>query len=267
MDSPDFTTHAERFTGAGDSYDAFRPSPPEPLAEWLIRLLPSSDPEHVVDLGCGTGLSTRYWQGRPGRVTGVEPNDDMRRMAESRSLPGVFYLKGFSHATGLPDGCADIVTCAQSLHWMDPQATFREAARLLKEGGVFAAYDYDWPPLTSSWEIDAAYRECFLIAKELEASRNPNDLARWDKEGHLQRMRDSGRFRHVREFLLHHEERGNGPRILGLPRSQNSIVALLEAGVTEEELGIDKLRRLAETHFPYREEKWLWSVRVRVGIR
>jgi len=46
-------------------------------------------------------------------------------------------------ATDLPDGCADIVTCSQSLHWMVPESTFAEVARILRPGGVFATYDYD----------------------------------------------------------------------------------------------------------------------------
>ena len=40
---------------------------------------------------------------------------------------------------------ADIVTCSQSFHWMEPEPTLAEIARILRPGGVFAAYDYDWP--------------------------------------------------------------------------------------------------------------------------
>jgi ubiquinone/menaquinone biosynthesis C-methylase UbiE len=53
--------------------------------------------------------------------------------------------------TGLPDGGADVVTCAQSLHWMEPQSTFAEVARILRLGGAFAACDYDLLP-TIGWE-------------------------------------------------------------------------------------------------------------------
>jgi len=84
--------------------------------------------------------------------------------------PQALFLDGFSHCTGLPAGGAQIVTCMQSLHWMEPRGTFEEARRLLCPGGVFAAVDYDWPPVTGSWKADLAWRECNDRAVRLEAT-------------------------------------------------------------------------------------------------
>lgn len=168
----------DRFTGepgAGGyaaGYDRFRPAPPDMLAVILARMagvalagdttpgLPALGT--VVDLGSGTGLSTRYWAARAARVVGVEPTDAMRRQAEEagRAFTNIAYSRAFSHETGLPYQSADIVSCSQSLHWMHPVLTFREAARVLRPRGVFAASDYDWPPATGSWEADAAYQAC-----------------------------------------------------------------------------------------------------------
>src|SRR5690606_15398774 len=104
-------------------------------------------PALVVDVGSGTGLSTRLWAGRADQVIGIEPGDDMRRQAEAQTAaPSVRYQPGYSTATGLPDACADIVTVSQALHWMEPEPTFAEMARILRPGGVFAAFDCDWPP-------------------------------------------------------------------------------------------------------------------------
>src|SRR3984893_18785877 len=85
-------------------------------------------------------------------------NDDMRTQAIRKIehhpyAAHIAYREGVAHRTGLPDGCADIVTCAQSLHWMEPTSTLAEVARILRPGGLFAAYDYDWPP-TLHWELD-----------------------------------------------------------------------------------------------------------------
>ena len=55
-------------------------------------------------------------------------------LASAAEAPGVEYREAFAQATGLEDGVADIVTCSQSLHWMDPQPTFAEAARVLRPG-------------------------------------------------------------------------------------------------------------------------------------
>lgn len=75
----------------------------------------------------------------------------MKAQAESETLaPNVDYLERFASNTGLAEESADIVSCSQSLHWMEPESTFAEAARILRPGGVFTAYDYKWPPVVHS---------------------------------------------------------------------------------------------------------------------
>src|SRR5215203_1662198 len=141
-------------TGFAEGYDRHRPRPPAFLLETLSRYARVERPAVVVDLGCGTGLSTRAWSGLAERIVGVEPNPAM--LAAAGPAPGVEYREAFAEDTGLEDGRADIVSCSQSLHWMDPQPTFAEAARILRRGGLFVAYDYDWPPVIDP-EVDEAY--------------------------------------------------------------------------------------------------------------
>ena len=63
--------------------------------------------ERVLDLGCGTGLSTLVWDGRCRQVIGVEPSEDMLAIARQKTRPGLSFVRAFAHQTGLPDGCAD----------------------------------------------------------------------------------------------------------------------------------------------------------------
>jgi len=265
-DEETFATNIERFTGFADQYDRSRPTPPERLASLLIDLAQVESGGTVVDLGCGTGLSTRYWEGKVGQVIGVEPTDAMRTQAQAQGGQGLFYLRGFSHATGLPDASADIVTCAQSLHWMDPPSTFAEVARILRPGGVFAACDYDWPPVTGLWQVDAAYLECDQRGRAIERELNLSPGLKFsEKSGHLGRMQASGAFRWTREVLLHHEDEGDAERLAGLLFSQGGIQTLLKAGITEDELGITAFRDLVRRLMPDKR-RWLWCSRVRVGV-
>src|SRR5271166_4314699 len=198
----DFTetlaTTIERFSGFADDYDRYRPEPPRGLAALLTQIARCPMPELVVDLGCGTGLSSRYWSDKSQQVIGIEPSADMRKTALDRnSSANVRFLDGLSHRTGLPAGGAQIVTCIQSLHWMEPYSTFEEARRLLRPGGVFAAVDYDWPPVTGSWNADRAWDECYqrtiLLEATMPSARRPR---RWEKAQHLSRMQQSGCFRY-----------------------------------------------------------------------
>jgi len=148
----------EVWTGKASNYDRVRPAPPPALLDLLMQLINTPHPALVVDVGSGTGLSTAIWGERAERVIGIDPNADMRKEA-THKIEGhpyaahIEYREGVADQTGLPDGCADIVTAAQSFHWMEPAATLAEIVRILRPGGLFAAYDYDSPPAIH-WELD-----------------------------------------------------------------------------------------------------------------
>lgn len=264
----DFSVNIERFTGFADQYDKYRPAPPDILAGILTSLARTPRPQLVVDLGSGTGLSTRYWSDKAEQVIGVEPTLDMRKQAEGQTdAANITYREGFSHQTGLPDSCAQIVTCSQALHWMKPQATFEEARRILVSGGVFAAFDYDWPPTTSHWEADAAYEVCTQQVNAAEEKYQiARGLQRWKKHEHLSRMSASGCFRYVKEIVVHHIETGNAERLIGLLDSQGSVMTLLKKGVSEHELGIDVFRQTVQNILGDTPQTWHWSSRIRYGV-
>jgi SAM-dependent methyltransferase len=263
-----FAANIARFTGFAELYDRHRASPPAVLAAIAADYTGTARPRLVADLGSGTGLSTRYWAPHAVTVIGIEPTPDMRRVAEAATAVGnVSYREGFSHTTGLPDHSAQVICCMQALHWMEPQRTFEEAARVLDHGGVFVACDYDWPPSTGAWEAEAAWNACSVRARALETERRISpELRQWDKPGHLARMEASGCFRFVKEVLVHHVEAGNADRFVGLLLSQAYITKLLQAGATESEIGLDHVRATAEQTLGPANRDWIWSARVRLGV-
>ncbi len=266
------TTHpnAARFDGLADVYDGNRPALPVCIADLLCRYARVARPGLVVDIGCGTGLSTRLWAGRATAVVGVEPCADMLRRARESlvGLPGgeaVSFRHGSGDATGLGHGCADIVTASQSLHWMDPEPTFTEVARILRPGGVFAAIDADMTPSFGGPAEEALYA-MRRRARELEEKLRLTAACRWDKGGHLERMAASRRFRFTRQVLAHHVEPGSGARVLGLALSFGGVAALLAHGLDEAAFGLDAVRREAAAMGPG-VAPFHWSYVVRLGVR
>jgi ubiquinone/menaquinone biosynthesis C-methylase UbiE len=249
--------------GFAQLYDAYRPRPPTILLDTLCRIAATERPALVVDLGTGTGLSAREWSERAEQVVGVEANEAM--VAEARRVTAaanVAYVSGFAHETGLDDGCADIVTCSQSLHWMEPEPTFAEAARILRPEGVFAAYDYDPAPLVQP-DVDAAWDDYLRRRREARKRRGiPSGGDVWPKREHLDRMRASGHFRHCREIALHAVVAGTADSLVGFARSIG-----LSGDATEEELGIRELDVAAHRVLGDRELPFLWSYRVRYGVK
>ena len=254
-----------RFLGFADTYDRARPRPSAELVDLLTSWSGVAEPD-VVDLGAGTGLSTMVWKGRAQHVLAVEPSADMRaiatqRMAQIMAKHSFTPVDATAEATGLPDECADIVTASQAMHWFDPAAVLPEVARLLRPGGIFAAYDVDWPPAIDA-EVDAAYD---AAQNRLRALQH-DDTPRWQKSGHLGRMIDSGLFSYAREICLHNKETGDPDRLLDLLRSQSHVAALLRAGHTEDELGLTRLHEVATRRMP-EPVTWWWTYRIRVAVK
>jgi SAM-dependent methyltransferase len=298
--------NARRFSGFADLYDAVRPVPPMVLADVITGYadpFAGNRPEVVVDLGSGTGLSTRWASGWSSEAVGVEPSDDMRvRAAEVTGKSNVRYVPGWSNATGLPDGCADVVLAVQALHWMDPASTFVEVARLLRPGGVFAAIDCDWPPSVGNARAERAWHTARAtiatqergMAGWAEAAASlprpssspqtdelrpvdPHDAAAavtildgvqfWHKGEHLARMIDSEQFYHCVEISALGEERGDADRFVQLFRSQGDYQALRRHGLDDATLGIDAFAADVRAILGPAEHPFWFTYRARLGVR
>jgi SAM-dependent methyltransferase len=128
-----------RFTGLAEGYARYRPGYPAAALDFILERCRLDSRSLLVDVGCGTGISTRLFAERGIPVVGIEPNDEMRRQAEKTSLPGgsraPTYRKGRAEETGMPDASADAVLAAQAFHWFEPGAALHEFRRILRPGG------------------------------------------------------------------------------------------------------------------------------------
>jgi SAM-dependent methyltransferase len=128
-----------RFTGLADVYAKYRPGYPDAALDYLLGCCGLTAASLVVDVGCGTGISSRLLAGRGLRVLGIEPNAEMRARAAAAAVPlgqpAPEYRDGRAEATGLPDADAHAVLAAQAFHWFEPEATLREFHRILRPAG------------------------------------------------------------------------------------------------------------------------------------
>ena len=202
------------FRGDAVHYDAFRISPPEIVIEILNKVL-GKTPERVVDLGCGTGLSTLIWLGHVSEIIGIEPNVDMRNQAlavlgnvSDTSKTMVRFEAGKNSDTGLSNASVDLVTCSQSLHWMAPESTHKEILRILKPGGVLAAFSYAMPP-TIHPQLEQAFQAVLYRANSLVKERKLwEGLESWpivEHHRYMQRLDDYG---YTKEIWFHQKNDG-----------------------------------------------------------
>lgn len=126
---------AKNYRVAAGDYEAGRPDYPASL----VAALPLATARVIVDLGAGTGKLTRMMLPHltdGARIVAVEPVAEMAaRLADTQ---GVQVAVRPASDTGLGRGEADLVTCAQSLHWFDDEASVDEIARILRPGGTLA---------------------------------------------------------------------------------------------------------------------------------
>ena len=229
-----------------ERYDRARPRPPSALMELVPALLNPQTVGMLVDLGSGTGLSARFWADAADQVIGVEPNATMRATAQRLTQsPNVQYVDGLGEETGLPDAAADVVTAAQSLQWMEPDATLREIVRILRPGGLLCVYEYSGLQ-TPQWEPEEVWARTRDKVRRLRSERGLDEgHHRWPVSRYV--IEANGSFRFVREKVLHSLELGDGMRLLDFALSEGSLQTLLESGVTEAEVGLDELRSAVAT--------------------
>jgi hypothetical protein len=197
----------DRFSGFADLYDSQRPSAPARLGPLLARYAGVERPV-VVDLGSGTGLSSRWAAGWAGRVFATIDAD-------------------WPPVTGLASAEEAWVRLHGRIRVFEARlAAGDEGAHLRR-----AVHDDD-PAL-----VDDDPRDPHLN-RVMPGGRS------WPKREHLANIERSGHFAYARELVLDDEAGGGADRFVALLRSQGSYQGLVKAGLTDDDLGVPAFERL-----------------------
>lgn len=114
-----------------------------------LALRPGDD---VLDIGSGPGFLAAEMAaivGPDGSVHGLEPSEDMRKLAAGHDRsPGsapVTFGPGEANALPFPDGSFDVVTSTQVFEYVpDLGGALAEVHRVLRPGGRVLVLDTDW---------------------------------------------------------------------------------------------------------------------------
>lgn len=126
-----------KFDGRAKDYITGRPSYAEALIDCLYSDYGISESSVVADIGSGTGKFAKHLLERGSEMYCVEPNEDMRSVAE-RELCGYtnFHsVQGNAENTTLETGSVDYITTAQAFHWFDVKKFRQECSRIIKNNG------------------------------------------------------------------------------------------------------------------------------------
>ena len=263
--------NVDRFNGFADSYDKFRPVPPEIIPEILINYR-GKKPSLVVDLGCGTGLSTFIWKDRSDNIIGIDPNKDMLKKAkeklDSKDDNIIEFRFGYSNDTKLKENCADIITCSSAFQWMEPESTIKEMLRILKDGGVFAMYNHGQPSAID-WGVEKAYMDLFRkVYQILDDSRGEEGREKlYTNNEYLNTMKKSNGFRFMKEILVHKKVEMNSDRLIGFALSQGALQEVIKRDIPSMNIEIEKFTDVVSERLGDRVFDGVFSYGMRLAVK
>ncbi|MBO0654389.1 class I SAM-dependent methyltransferase [Streptomyces triculaminicus] len=167
---------AESFGSDAERYDRARPRYPEAMVDRIIAACRETGPGilDVLDVGCGTGIAARQFQAAGCRVLGIEPD---ARMADIARRHGLEVDVATFEAWDPAGRRFDAIVAAQAWHWIDPLAGAAKAARVLRPGGLLAAF---WNAFHLSDDVAEAFSTAYQRVAPgspfaLQAMKRPMD--------------------------------------------------------------------------------------------
>ncbi len=138
----------KRIWSGGELYDSYVGRWSRLVAQEFVVGLGIPPGADWLDLGCGTGNLTAaiLAQANPHSVLGVDPSSDMLAVAQTRVQdPRVRFVVGNAHQIDTPDCSIDALVSGLVLNFIpDLTAAMSEMQRVIKPGGVLAAYVWDY---------------------------------------------------------------------------------------------------------------------------
>lgn len=130
----------QTFDRAAGLYDQARPEYPEALFDDLIALAGLTLDDHLLEVGCATGLATRPLARRGFRITCIELGTELAAVARQNLAEWPVQVVQGSFEEWQPYERYGLVYAATAWHWIDPDLRYLRAWQALRPGGHLAIW-------------------------------------------------------------------------------------------------------------------------------
>jgi ubiquinone/menaquinone biosynthesis C-methylase UbiE len=178
--------------------------------------------ERVLDIGCGTGLSTRALLAVGKIVYGTDISREMLELAPDKDL--IRYSLAPAERQPFADQYFDLITVSSGVHWFDIERFLAEASRLLKSRSYLVLYENYFD---SSLQGDDDLKEWAADAHYKRFPTPPRNKYEWSDE-------------HTRPIGLHYVIEWRSTYSIPMTKqqfacyltTQSNVIAQVEAGKT-----------------------------------
>ena len=151
-----------------ENYSKYRPAYPEELKQSILSYMADNGCDNsgtslTLDVGCGTGISTRLFSSSFTCCWGVDISHEQLRQAVSKQRSNEFYLMSLAEKTCFRDNTFDVITVGQAWHWFDPDRFNEEVKRILAPNGFVAVFGYSFPAILKYEEAQKILYEFYMV--------------------------------------------------------------------------------------------------------
>ena len=133
--------HTNPFAIEAAQYAHLRPTYPDSLFAFLSTTVTLR--EVAWDCAAGNGQAATHLAKYFGRVIATDESAEM--LGQAPRHPRIEYRVSEAEDSGIEADFADLVTVASAIHWFDLSKFYAEVGRVVKPGGVIAAWTYYTP--------------------------------------------------------------------------------------------------------------------------